>query len=49
MYNKTGVMEMLAAGVPVTLLVDLAAQTPLESHEIYQVEGGDARWLAAAV
>ena len=49
MYNETGVMELLAAGIPVTLLIDLAARTPLESHEIYAIEGGDAGWLAAAV
>jgi hypothetical protein len=42
-------MEMLAAGVPVTLLLDLAAGTPLESREIYATEGGDASWLATAV
>jgi hypothetical protein len=47
--NETRIMELMAAGVPVTLLIDLAAQTPLESHEIYAVEGGDAGWLAAAV
>lgn len=49
MNNETRIMELLAAGVPVTLLIDLAARTPLESHEIYAVEGGDAGWLAAAV
>lgn len=49
MINETDVMEMLAAGVPVTLLIDLAARTPLDSQEIYEVEGGDAGWLAAAV
>ena len=49
MNDETGVMEMLAAGVPVTLLIDLAARAPLQSHEIYAVEGGDAGWLQAAV
>jgi hypothetical protein len=44
---KAGVMELLAAGVPVTLLIDLVSQEPLESHEIYAVEGGDAGWLQA--
>lgn len=49
MVDETGIMDMLAAGVPVTLLIDLAARTPLQSHEIYQAEGGDAGWLAHAV
>lgn len=49
MTDNTGIMDMLAAGVPVTLLLDLAARTPLESHEIYRSEGGDAGWLAQAV
>jgi hypothetical protein len=40
-------MELLAAGIPVTLLMDLLSREPLESHEIYAVEGGDAGWLEA--
>ncbi|MDQ1709284.1 MAG: hypothetical protein QOG49_669 [Frankiaceae bacterium] len=47
MNNETGVMDMLAAGVPITLLMDLLVRTPLESREIYAAEGGDAGWLAA--
>lgn len=47
MNTETEVMEMLAAGVPITLIMDLMAQTPLESREIYAAEGGDAGWLAA--
>lgn len=49
MIDETGVMEMLAAGVPVTLLIDLVTRTPLDSGEIYATEGGDAGWLAKAV
>lgn len=49
MIHETDVMEMLAAGVPVTLLIDLVARTPLDSRAIYAAEGGDAGWLAAAV
>lgn len=47
MTNETSVMELLAAGVPVTLLMDLTARAPLASREIYAAEGGDAGWLAA--
>ena len=47
--NEAAVMEMLSAGIPITLLIDLSARTPLESHEIYTSEGGDAGWLAHAV
>ncbi|MEO6714171.1 MAG: hypothetical protein ABIM89_12185 [Mycobacteriales bacterium] len=49
MNNETEVMELLAAGIPITLLMDLTARTPLESREIYATEGGDAGWLATAV
>ena len=37
------VMGLLAAGVPVTLLLDLAA--PPDAGEVYTVEGGEADWL----
>jgi hypothetical protein len=36
-------MDMLAAGFPVTLLLDLVA--PPDASEIYLTEGGDADWL----
>jgi hypothetical protein len=37
------VLEMLADGVPVTLLMDLLR--PPEADEMYIVEGGSADWL----
>jgi hypothetical protein len=45
MSEKPDVMSWLAAGVPVSLLMDLAV--PLNSREILSVEGGDAGWLRA--
>jgi hypothetical protein len=40
-------MELLAAGIPLTLLLDLA--TPVHSAEIYALEAGAADWLYAGV
>jgi hypothetical protein len=40
-------MDLLAAGVPLTLLLDLA--TAVDSHEVYDREPGVADWLAASV
>lgn len=40
-------MDLLAAGVPLTLLLDLA--TALDSHEVYDREPGSADWLWARV
>lgn len=37
------VMQVLSAGVPLSLLVDLVAPTP--SAEILTREGGDAGWI----
>jgi hypothetical protein len=37
-------MHLLAARVPVTLLLDLFA--PPNAHEVFRTEGGDADWLA---
>jgi hypothetical protein len=37
------VMSLLAARIPVTLLLDLAA--PPDADEIYVTEGGSADWL----
>lgn len=45
MNNPTDVMGLLGAGVPVSLLVDLAV--PVSSQEILASEGGDAGWLSA--
>jgi hypothetical protein len=40
-------MDLLAAGVPLTLLLDLAS--PLDSREVYDREPGSADWLVASV
>jgi len=40
-------MELLAAGIPLTLLLDLA--TPVHSAELYSSEAGSADWLYAGV
>jgi hypothetical protein len=40
-------MDLLAAGVPLTLLLDLAIA--LDSHEVYVREPGAADWLVASV
>jgi hypothetical protein len=40
-------MDLMAAGVPLTLLLDLA--TALDSHEVYDREPGSADWLVAHV
>lgn len=37
-------MRLLADHIPVTLLVDLMA--PPDSREVFDLEGGDAEWLA---
>jgi hypothetical protein len=39
------VMSLLAARIPVTLLLDLAA--PPNASEMYELEGGSADWLQA--
>jgi hypothetical protein len=41
------VTGLLAAGVPLTLLLDLAA--PVPSRELYRDEPGDTAWLARSV
>ncbi|GAC1327016.1 MAG: hypothetical protein NVSMB13_12920 [Mycobacteriales bacterium] len=41
------VMRLLAAGVPVSLLVDLLSSTPPFSQEIYWREVGDDSWIPA--
>lgn len=37
-------MDLLRAGVPLSLLVDLAAGVP-DSGRILEIEGGDADWM----
>jgi hypothetical protein len=43
MTSDDQVMRFLAAGVPVTLLLDLAA--PPDAGDLYVSEGGSADWL----
>ncbi len=38
--------ELLAAGVPLTLLMDLSEPAGPHSREHFADEGGDAAWLA---
>jgi hypothetical protein len=40
---------LLAAGVPLTLLLDLADEAGPRSHDRYAAEGGDLSWVGAAV
>jgi hypothetical protein len=40
-------MQLMAAGVPLTLLLDLAGG--LDSQEVYDREPGSADWLLAGV
>ncbi|HZG94413.1 MAG TPA: hypothetical protein VEZ46_06840 [Mycobacteriales bacterium] len=44
--HSASVMEWLAAGVPISLLLDL--QIPVDSRAIMTTEGGDAGWLLRA-
>lgn len=37
--------ELLEAGVPLTLLIDLAAPAGPRSRDVYDAEPGDAAWL----
>lgn len=39
--------ELLAAGVPLTLLLDLADESGPRSHVRYTAEGGDLSWVPA--
>ena len=43
------VMQALRAGIPLTLLVDLAYCAGPDSGEIMQREGGDVEWATLAV
>ena len=36
---------LLAAGVPLTLLLDIGDEAGPRSHERYVAEGGDVRWV----
>jgi hypothetical protein len=39
------VLALLADGVPLSLLLDLAAAVP--SHDLFRHEAGDTRWVPA--
>ena len=41
--------DLLASGVPLTLLIDLADEAGPHSTHRYETEGGDADWLPKAV
>jgi hypothetical protein len=41
------VLSLLEAGIPLTLLLDLA--TPIHSADVYSTEPGSADWLYAVV
>jgi hypothetical protein len=41
------VLMLLEAGIPLTLLLDLA--TPIHSDDVYRAEPGEADWLVAGV
>lgn len=43
--DEVVLQRMFAAGVPVTLLLDLLA--PPDADEVYVTEGGSADWLVA--
>lgn len=43
--SPTEPLELLAEGVPLSLLMDLVALPPDGSVEIYRTEGGYADWL----
>lgn len=40
-------LELLGAGIPLTLLLDLA--TPIHSTDVYRTEPGAADWLEVSV
>jgi hypothetical protein len=40
------VLALLEAGIPLTLLLDLA--TPIHSSDVYRIEPGAADWLLTA-
>ncbi|MFL6238316.1 MAG: hypothetical protein ACJ735_02320 [Actinomycetes bacterium] len=46
--DTTSPMNLLAAGVPLSLLLDLAGLDLAGSKEIAQVERADASWVHAA-
>jgi hypothetical protein len=44
--GEIDVLTLLQAGIPLTLLLDLA--TPIRSVDVYRTEPGAADWLLAA-
>jgi hypothetical protein len=46
-HESDTALTLLEAGVPLTLLLDLA--TPIHSTDVYRTEPGTADWLEAGV
>ncbi|MDX6207229.1 MAG: hypothetical protein QOE76_4085 [Frankiales bacterium] len=44
-YDGTGVMELLGAGIPISLLMDLVDAGGPQSRDLVDNEVGDASWL----
>jgi hypothetical protein len=45
--GHAGVMDLLAAGIPLSLLMDLADAEGPHSRDLAVHEGGDAAWLGS--
>jgi len=45
MHRMLDPMDLLARGVPLTLLLDLLDERGPNSHRMYDEERGDASWL----
>lgn len=45
MVDRSAVMGLLRAHLPLSLLVDLALVPHLHSQDLYAAEPGDASWL----
>jgi hypothetical protein len=45
--DSDAALALLGAGIPLTLLLDLAM--PIHSDDVYKTEPGAADWLAAGV
>ncbi len=43
--SGTSVMDLLAAGIPLSLLMDLADEGGPQSRDLVEHESGDASWL----
>jgi hypothetical protein len=43
--DRTGIMDLLAAGIPLSLLIDLVNHAGPQSQDLVAHEVGDASWL----